>query len=231
MAMPGTGAIIIWNDITAEGRDDFYDWHLNEHIPERLDVPGFLLGSRYIAVSPETKPEFLTLYVTRDETIATSAPYLERLNAPTPWTKRTTAHFRNTSRALTRTVYSQGTGGGGIIGSLRFDGSEAGCAASARFAREVQTLTRIAGMPRISGVHACLSDLAASGTKTAESHDRTDILAAPSGAVLVEGCDSAAVSQGIVELKRMFNFPSASTESGIYRLEHARSAQHRSTAQ
>lgn len=224
MALSGTGAIIIWNDIAPEGRDDFYDWHLNEHIPERLAVPGFLLGSRYIAVSPETKPEFLTLYVTRDETIATSAPYLDRLNAPTSWTKRATVHFRNTSRALTRAVFSQGTGGGGIVGTLRFDGSEAGRAASAHLAREVKQLERIGGMPRISGVHACLSDLAASSTKTAESRERIDILAAPSGAVLVEGCDSAAVAQGIVELKRMFNFPVSSTQTGIYRLEHSRNA-------
>jgi hypothetical protein len=42
MALAGQVAIIIWNDIAPEGRDEFYDWHLHEHIPERLRVPGFL---------------------------------------------------------------------------------------------------------------------------------------------------------------------------------------------
>ena len=40
MALAGKGAIIIWNDITPEGRDQFYDWHLHEHIPERLERAG-----------------------------------------------------------------------------------------------------------------------------------------------------------------------------------------------
>jgi hypothetical protein len=142
MSLPGTGAIIIWNDIASDGRDEFYNWHLNEHIPERLSVPGFLVGSRYIAVSSETKPEFLTLYVTRDETIATSASYLKRLNAPTPWTKRATAHFRNTSRALTRSAFSQGTGMGGFIGTFRFDGSE--CRAFPASMHACQTLRQAA---------------------------------------------------------------------------------------
>jgi hypothetical protein len=224
MAWAGTGAIIIWNDIAPEGRDEFYSWHLNEHIPERLSVPGFLVGSRYIATSSETKPEFLTLYVTRDETIATSASYLTRLNAPTPWTKRATAHFRNTSRALTRSAFSQGTGMGGFIGTFRFDGSEAGQTTTRAIERHVQRLEHIARMSRISGVHACLSDLAASGAKTAESRDRSDILAAPSSAVLIEGCDAAAVGDAMRELKCAFDFAGASTQVGIYRLEHTRSA-------
>ena len=226
MALPGTGAIIIWNDIAAEGREDFYNWHLNEHIPERLAVPGFLSGSRYIALTPETTPEFLTLYVTQNPAIATSAPYLERLNAPTPWTKRATTHFRNTSRALTRMLFSQGAGGGGVVGVLRFDGSETGCVASEDLAREVGRLESIVGMPRISGVHACLSDLAASGTKTAESRDRTDIVAAPSGALLIEGCDSIAVVDAMYASRRMFNFQDHSTQMGVYRLEHTRNIAH-----
>ena len=41
MTSPGAGAIIIWNDIAPEGRDDFYDWHLNEHMPERLASQDF----------------------------------------------------------------------------------------------------------------------------------------------------------------------------------------------
>jgi hypothetical protein len=227
MALPGTGAIIIWNDIAPEGREEFYDWHLNEHIPERLAVPGFLSGSRYVATSQQTIPEFLTLYITRDEAVATSAPYLERLNAPTPWTKRTTAHFRNTSRALTRSVFSKGTGSGGFIGTLRFDGSEAGRAASAHLQHHASFLERVARMPRIAGVHACQSDLAASGAKTAESRERSDILAAPSGAILIDGCDAAAVIAAMAELSGNFKSASGSMQIGTYRLEHMRTAAHR----
>ncbi len=224
MALPGTGAIIIWNDIAPEGRDEFYDWHLNEHIPERLSVPGFLRGSRYIALSGDTKPEFLTLYITRDETIATSAAYLERLNMPTPWTKSATAHFRNTSRALTRAIFSRGPGAGGVMGTLRFDGSDTGRAGAALVGRHMQTMERIAQMPRISGAHACMTDVSASGAKTAESRGRTDILAAPCGAVLIEGCDAPAIIDAMGELQDSLQLSKASMQIGTYRLEHTLSA-------
>ena len=124
MALAGQRAIIIWNDIAPEGRDEFYDWHIHEHIPERLAVPGFRRGSRSIAISPQTKPEFVTLYEIADASVATSAAYLARLNAPTDWTKRATSHFRNTARALTKVLLSEGAGSGGVMATIRFDDSD-----------------------------------------------------------------------------------------------------------
>ena len=61
MSLSGSGVIAIWNDITDEGRANFYEWHDREHIPERVAIPGFLRGRRYIAlwerrnISPFTK--------------------------------------------------------------------------------------------------------------------------------------------------------------------------------
>jgi hypothetical protein len=82
-------------------------------------------------------------------------------------------------------------------------------------------------MPRISGVHACLSDLSGSAAKTAESRDRTDILAAPAGAILVEGCDAATVVDAMNALKAVFDLPSGAMQIGMYRLEHTLHAVHR----
>jgi hypothetical protein len=220
MTSHNVGAIIIWNDVTQDGRDDFYEWHLNEHIPERLAIPGFLRGSRYIALSAETRPEFLTLYETVDAAVATSKPYLARLNAPTPWTKRATAHFRNTSRALTRTILSSGCGMGGIIGTLRFDGSDSGQEFFRRVEQHRDTLVAISRLPRISSVRLCMTDIAASGAKSVESHDRADILAAPIGAVLIEGCDAGAVSAALTNVAFKLGAISGAEYTGIYRLEH-----------
>jgi hypothetical protein len=215
-----TGAIIIWNDIAPEGRAEFYAWHLNEHIPERLAVPGFVRGSRYVALAPDTRPEFLTLYETRSPAVATSAPYLARLNAPTPWTRRATAHFRNTARALTEVAASHGCGFGGILGTIRFDGTPDGIAARARAGAAGERLAAVAREPRLSRVRLCVTDLAASGATTAESRGRPDIQAAPSGAVLVEGCDEAAVQAAIATLCRDIALAPPSAAVGVYRLEH-----------
>ena len=50
MSVMGTGAVAIWHDIAAEGRDEFYAWHGQEHMPERVGIKGFIRGRRWIAI-------------------------------------------------------------------------------------------------------------------------------------------------------------------------------------
>lgn len=218
MTLSGGGAIIIWNDIAPEGRADFYAWHIREHMPERLGVPGFLRGSRYAALAAGTRPEFLTLYETADPAVAASAAYLARLDAPTEWTRRATAHFRNTSRALTEVVCSEGPGQGGVMGTIRIDGTDEGMAALRSI--EPPSLSAIASMPRITGAHLCATNIAASAGRTAESRGRADILAAPIGAVLIEGCDPAAVEAAVQKFVQQHGLAGTSFHAGLYALEH-----------
>ncbi len=35
------GAVAIWHDIVPEGLQEFYAWHGEEHMPERVSIPGF----------------------------------------------------------------------------------------------------------------------------------------------------------------------------------------------
>ena len=35
-ALLGAGAVLVWNDVAEQGRDQFYQWHDKEHIPEWL---------------------------------------------------------------------------------------------------------------------------------------------------------------------------------------------------
>ncbi len=142
------------------------------------------------------EPEFLTLYETLAAAVATSAPYLARLNAPTPQTKSTTAHFRNTSRALTEVIQTAGEGPGGVMTTVCFDDTRDGRAALA--ALRAPLIASTAVLPRITGVHLCTTDASASGVKTSESRNRTDIQTLPIGAVLIEGCDLEAVAPRLI---------------------------------
>ena len=45
------GVIAIWHDVLPEAKDEFYEWHSREHMPERVGIPGFRRGRRYLAVS------------------------------------------------------------------------------------------------------------------------------------------------------------------------------------
>jgi hypothetical protein len=224
MALAGGGAILIWNDIAPEGRDEFYAWHVREHIPERVAIPGFLRGSRYIAATPDSRPEFFTLYETRDVAVTTSAPYLARLNAPTEWTRRATAHFRNTSRALTQVIASAGRGHGGVLGTARFPATEAGVESFHRARGRIERVAESAALPRIAGAHLCAGDAAASGARTAETKGRSDIMAAPVGALLVEGCDAAAVALAMAATLERLGVAAEGLAVGVYALEHAHDA-------
>jgi hypothetical protein len=221
MALAGEGAICIWNDITDEGRAEFYAWHLTEHMPERVGIPGFLRGRRYIAVDGDTSPEFFTLYETISYETIPGTDYQTRLNNPTPWTQSATKGFRNTSRALTRVRGSYGPGSGGILATIRFD-------ALARPQGDLDTLRcsvlpSLANLPRITGVHLCQTDAATSAIETAESRGRTDISAPANGVVLIEGCDPEGVRDAVARLGReplMAGFGASTV--GLYRVEYTR---------
>lgn len=220
MALAGKGAICIWNDITPEGREAFYVWHFHEHMPERAAVPGFLRSRRFIALEPATQPEFFTLYETRDPSVHTSEAYLARLNAPTPWTKTATQAFRNTSRALTEVQASLGPGAGGVLGTVRFAVEERSRdAVIATLSREI--LPVLATLPEITGVHLCTTDRDASASKTAESKDRKDILAAPDWVILIEGCGAVAVTKALAAFHQQAGgVLKGEADTGLYRLEY-----------
>jgi len=186
--LAGEGAIAIWNGISDEGRADFYAWHLAEHMPERVGIPGFLRGRRYRAADSKTHPEFFTLYETQTFQVTQGVDYLNRLNAPTSWTKRATAHFKTTSRSLARVVASFGVGSGGALLTLRFDVEE-----SER--KNLESITmKVATLPEITGAHILKGDDEASGIKTAESKDRKDIEQPARWVVLIEACSVEALA-------------------------------------
>jgi len=188
--LAGEGAIAIWNGISDEGSADFYAWHLSEHIPERVGIPGFLRGRRYCAADDETHPEFFTLYETQTFQVAQGVDYLNRLNAPTPWTKRATAHFKTTSRSLTRVVASFGLGSGGVLLTLRFDVPDE----ESERKKLVSIAMQVAALPQVTGAHILKGDDEASGIKTAESKDRKDFEQPARWAFLVEACSLEALA-------------------------------------
>jgi hypothetical protein len=212
--LAGEGAIAIWNGISDEGRTDFYAWHLTEHIPERVGIPGFLRGRRYRAADNQTHPEFFTLYETKTFEVTQGVDYFNRLNAPTPWTKRATAHFKTTSRSLSRVISSFGMGSGGAILTLRFDVED-----SER--KNLESLTmKVAALPEITGAHILKGDDEASGIKTAESKDRKDFVQPARWITLVEACSV----EGLAAARTLLNdHPALRTaNAGLYRHEYTR---------
>jgi len=118
MALSGTGALAIWNGI-ADGADaEFVEWHVREHMPERVSIPGFISGRRYTAI--DGHPKYFNFYEVESPAVLRSAAYLSRLNRPSPWTTRVVSTFTDTSRTLCRVAASAGIGSGTFVVVARF---------------------------------------------------------------------------------------------------------------
>ncbi len=119
MPLLGRGVLAIWNGIAAEAEDEFIAWHVREHIPERVSLPGFLRGRRYVAI--DGFPKFFNFYETEAADVLTSPAYLARLDAPTAWTRKVVAHFSDTSRTVCDVSWSFGNGEGGFVEAIVLD--------------------------------------------------------------------------------------------------------------
>jgi hypothetical protein len=127
MALSGSAAMVLFYGIEEQAIADHDHWHTHEHFPERLGVPGFLRASRWVAV--EAEPRYLVLYEVEEVAVLSGAPYLQRLNNPTPWTTRMMPSFRGMVRGFCAVTASAGDGLGHALVSLRYSvkpGAEAG---------------------------------------------------------------------------------------------------------
>src|SRR6266568_2948967 len=173
MSFLGKAILAFWADVDASGEADYNDWHTREHMPERCGVPGFLRGRRYVAVA--AAPKYFMMYETETlETLASPA-YVERLNNPTPWTRKCLALFRNSNRTACRNTLSLGHGIGGAMATTR--------------------LGQRATSPGISAAHLCEADVETTTVKTAEKaiRDKPDEVAR--WVLLVEGSDADIVGR------------------------------------
>ena len=97
------------------------DWHTHEHLPERLSIPGFIRGTRWIALRGE--PRYFVMYEVEQLATLSSQAYLDRLNHPTPWTAKMMPHYRSMTRGFCSVAASFGSGLGGIASLVRLQGS------------------------------------------------------------------------------------------------------------
>ena len=97
----GTGLLMVWADVPADKEPDFNRWYNEEHLKERLAVPGFLSGARYEAV--KGGPKHLAVYELESPAVLESPAYKKVQANPTPWTKRCSPEVIGTT--FIRNVY------------------------------------------------------------------------------------------------------------------------------
>lgn len=184
-----SGAVAIWHDIAPEGLEEFYAWHGEEHMPERVSIPGFLNGRRFIGRKADLA--FFNLYETDSPEVVRGAAYKARLDSPTPRTLSAVRHFRHVARSLCRVDAlhqgaERGIGQAGLVATLRYDVPEAGEAADlARFREAV--LPALAASPGLAAIRLLVADRSASGYVNAEQRARGAANAVPPVVLVIEG--------------------------------------------
>ena len=164
MPLLGSGVLAIWNGLTPGYDSEFVEWHVKEHILERVGVPGFLRGRRYFAV--DGTPAYFNFYETENYQVLSSAPYLARLNDPTPWTRKVVSNFKDTSRTICDVAHSSGRGIGAWIETIQLQTTSD----AAEFSRRIASglLAEIAKQHSVSAVHLLRGVPEANKADTAE---------------------------------------------------------------
>ena len=189
MPLLGSAAMLLSFDIEPSAIDEHDHWHTQEHLPERLAIPGFHRGTRWIAT--HGWPRYMVLYEVENLDTLTSAPYLKSLNHPTPWTASMMPHYRGMARGLCTVLGSFGTGKGGDAALIRFTPDEARAASLHQWLVE-EALPSVPRTPGFGSAHLL------QGAKTAELTTEQRIRGADraiSSAIILTGYDEKAVAE------------------------------------
>ena len=98
----GAGLLMVWADVPADKEAEFNRWYNEEHLAERMAVPGFLNAARYEAV--KGGPKHLAVYELESAAVLDSPAYKKVQANPTPWTKRCSPDVIGTT--FIRNVYA-----------------------------------------------------------------------------------------------------------------------------
>lgn len=108
MPLLGKAAMLLSFDIAQTAIPEHDDWHTHEHLPERLSIPGFVRGTRWVALHGQ--PRYFVMYEVEQLATLTSDAYLARLNNPSPWTSKMMPHYRGMTRGFCSVAGSFGVG-------------------------------------------------------------------------------------------------------------------------
>lgn len=216
--------MVFWHDF-APGADvsSYHEWHSKEHIEERVRVPGFRRGYRYARLGDEADRAIFLFYEVDDLEVLTSGAYLERLNDPTPWTRRSMTAFAHNNRTLCRVTADLGAGITGFCLTLQIS-REPGSSSSSDSHLADEVLPRLVETPGIVGASLLEGDALASRTETEEKRIRGIPDQIAERVLIVRGYDPGALRRardGELSADRLRTLGAGQRQAvGLYQLLH-----------
>jgi hypothetical protein len=118
MPLHGKGMLVVFCEVKARDERDLNEWYNREHIDERVNLPGFHRGRRYVAV--RGTPKYLATYECDTVEDLATPGYLALLANQTPWTQAVMAKFTRFTRLTVRVQADLAHGVGGAVAAVRF---------------------------------------------------------------------------------------------------------------
>lgn len=162
MALWGNAVLAMWWEVSAEDRAELEHWHAHEHFPERLGLPGFRRASRWTAV--DDGDGFFVMYELEYHAVLASAPYVARLNAPSPWSTRMMPRHRGMVRSQCKVLLSHGAVTARHALTIRLSPRDAQADALQRGLGELAS--RVPQQPGLVGLHVLRHEAPALATTT-----------------------------------------------------------------
>ena len=179
--------MLIWHGVAGGTEADYLNWHTSEHMTERLDLPGFIRGRR--AHSPEcVEQPYISIYEADEADTFGSQTYRDRVNSPTPWSRRLHPKIINVIRGVFDMLAVRGAGVARSTLTIRMGASSVSPAQLAATAAELcESVSKLSGVTsvRFGLAHR---DATTSTTATDRGPDAADRVNA---VLLVDSYDSA----------------------------------------
>jgi hypothetical protein len=215
------GAMLLLFDVAEAMHVEHDDWHTHEHMPERLGLPGFLRGSRW--VSRTAGQRYCVLYEVADLGVLDSAAYRARLEAPTPWATKMMGFYRGMRRTLCERGAASGSALGGTALVMTF-AANGGRADRLQPWLVDELLPRLSLRPGLCSARLLRNALPAAMTREQSIRGRD---ASVESALFVTGDDEdqvAALCGAELAPQRFEHNGATVTASGVYRLAYVLAA-------
>jgi hypothetical protein len=82
------GLLLTLTEPPAAMEEEFNAWYDEEHLAERLAIPGFRSATRWVADVPPGAGRYLATYELDSVHVLSSPAYLQRFQNQTPWSRR-----------------------------------------------------------------------------------------------------------------------------------------------
>lgn len=107
------GVLFVASDVDAAHDLDYNRWYDREHVLERVSIPGFTSGTRYVAI--DAAKRYLGLYHTESLEVFGSPAYRQAFMHQTPWSVSNLNRMQQPVRRVCQVLARTGCGQGSVL--------------------------------------------------------------------------------------------------------------------